>query len=74
MAKLNCFKRMFHAEVPQEKCVCSGCGQSSQSSGWLESGLDGLPAVLVGVVRVEEGGLALADSTGYVLCEVCIRL
>ena len=43
---------------------------SSQSSTEVEDALDILPVILLGMVRQEEGGLALADLTGHVLCEV----
>ena len=75
IASLLKLSGMFQAEVPAQRCVCEGGGLSeSQPSLPGERGLDRLPAVLVGVVRVEEGRLALADSTGHVICEVCVNV
>ncbi len=74
IARLDSFSTMFHGEVPRVRCTCveSVSSNDSQSSTVMsEGGLDRLPTVLMGVVREEGGGLALADSTGHVLCEVC---
>ncbi len=72
IAKLDCFKNSFRAEVPKERCGCVSdqALSSSQSSTEVEGALDILPVLLLGMVRQEEGGLALADLTGRVLCEV----